>query len=157
MGKHMEVEYRAATEDDLEPVASLYRQWEREGSTRGLIADTSEDLRSRIGPYFIVAYLAHQITGFAVAREASEYVCVFPAGASYLVLDDLYVHPDHRGHGIASAIVTAIMESGKQRGVGRFITYSANKDWERTLEFYGKFGFGVWSFALFLDDAGSAT
>ena len=146
MGKHMQVEYRAATEDDLEQVASLYRQWEIEGCTRGLTAGTSEDLRSRLGPYFIVASLAHHITGFAIARESSEYVCVLPAGESYLLLDDLYVHPDHRGHGIASALVTTIMETGKQRGVHRFITYSANKDWQRTLEFYGRIW--VWRVVL---------
>ena len=156
MGKHLQVEYRAATEDDLERVASLYRLWEIECCTRGLTADTSGDLRSRLGPYFIVASFADHITGFAIARETSEYVCVFPAAESYLVLDDLYVHPDHRGHGIASALVAAIMETGRQRGVHRFITYSANKDWQTTLEFYRRLGFGMWSFALFLDEAGSA-
>ena len=152
----MQVEYRRATEEDLEQVAILYGQWEREGPTRGLIADTSEDLRIRMGPYFLVAYLNDRIIGFSIAREISEDVCVFPAGEGYLVLDDLYVAPGYRGKGIGSALVRAIMEIGRCRGVHRITTYSANKDWQPTLKFYEKFGFEVWSLALFLDCAGAA-
>ena len=95
----MKYEYRDAAEDDLEKVAALYCDWESEDCTRGLVADTNEDLRRRLGPHFILASDADgRIVGFAIAEESSEHACVFPRDASYLVLHELYVTPDSRGH-----------------------------------------------------------
>ena len=154
----MKFRYRDATEDDLEKVAALYRDWESEDCTRGLVADTNEDLRRRLGPHFILASDAGgRIVGFAIAEESSEHACVFPRDESYLVLHELYVTHDSRGNGIGSALVAAILQSGKSRGIQRFTTYSANKDWQPTLAFYRKFGFGMWSFSMFLDEAPTIT
>ena len=154
----MEFNFRNATRDDLGKVAALYRDWVSEASTRGLVADTADDLHRRLGPHFILAtHTDDRIVGFAIAEVSSEHVCVFCRGESYLVLHDLYVTPDSRGQGVGSALVDAILQSGRARGIYRFTTYSANKHWQPTLEFYRELGFEVWSFSLFLDETLTST
>ncbi len=154
----MEFNFRNATRDDLGKVAALYRDWVSEALTRGLVADTTDDLRHRLGPHFILAtHTDGHIVGFAIAEVSSEHVCVFSRGESYLVLHELYVTPDSRGQGVGSALVDAILQSGRARGIHRFTTYSANKHWQPTLEFYRELGFEVWSFALFLDETLTST
>ncbi|RKU28522.1 hypothetical protein C6499_09955 [Candidatus Poribacteria bacterium] len=145
--------FRNATKDDLDKVAALYRDWVSEAATRGLVADTVDDLLCRLGPHFILATNKDsRIVGFAIAEVSLEHLCIFPRGENYLVLHDLYVTPDNRGQGIGSALVAAILQSGRTRGVHRFTTYSANRDWQRTLDFYRELGFEAWSFSLFLDE-----
>lgn len=154
----MEFNFRNATRDDLGKVAALYRDWVSEALTRGLVADTTDDLRHRLGPHFILAtHTDGHIVGFAIAEVSSEHICVFSHGESYLVLHELYVTPDSRGQGVGSALVDAILQSGRARGIHRFTTYSANKHWQPTLEFYRELGFEVWSFALFLDETLTST
>lgn len=154
----MEFNFRNATRDDLGKVAALYRDWVSEALTRGLVADTTDDLRHRLGPHFILAtHTDGHIVGFAIAEVSSEHVCVFSRGESYLVLHELYVTPDSRGQGVGSALVDAILQSGRTRGIHRFTTYSANKHWQPTLEFYRELGFEVWSFALFFDETLTST
>lgn len=154
----MEFNFRNATRDDLGKVAALYRDWVSEALTRGLVADTTDDLRHRLGPHFILAtHTNGHIVGFAIAEVSSEHVCVFSRGESYLVLHELYVTPDSRGQGVGSALVDAILRSGRAHGIHRFTTYSANKHWQPTLEFYRELGFEVWSFALFLDETLTST
>ena len=154
----MEFNFRIATRDDLGKVAALYRDWVSEAPTRGLVADTADDLRHRLGPHFILATDTDgRIVGFAIAEVSSEHVCVFSCGESYLVLHDLYVTPDSRGQGIGSALADAILQSGRARGIHRFTTYSANKHWQPTLDFYRELGFEVWSFSLFLDETLTST
>ena len=144
--------FRNATKNDLDKVAALYRDWVSEDVTRGLVADTVDDLLCRLGPHFIVAtHKDGSIVGFAIAEISSEHICVFPRGENYLILHDLYVTPDSRGQGIGSALVDAILQSGRTCGIHRFTTYSANMAWQPTLDFYHKRGFGMWSFSLFLD------
>ena len=154
----MEFNFRNATQDDLDRVAALYGDWVSEDATRGLVADTVDDLLCRLGPHFILATdKDDRIVGFAIAEVSSEHLCVFPRGVSYLVLHDLYVTPDSRGQGIGSALVAAILQSGRTRGIHRFTTYSANKHWQPTLDFYRELGFEAWSFSLFLDETALST
>ncbi|MCY3552081.1 MAG: hypothetical protein OXH39_16590 [Candidatus Poribacteria bacterium] len=61
-------------------MAALYRDWVAEATTRGLVADTVDDLLSRLGPHFILATDKDGcIVGFAIAEVSSEYLCIFPA------------------------------------------------------------------------------
>ncbi|MCY3740975.1 MAG: GNAT family N-acetyltransferase [Candidatus Poribacteria bacterium] len=149
---------RNATTHDLDKVAALYRDWVSEASTHGLVADTADDLLCRLGPHFILATGKDgRIVGFAIAEVSSEHLCIFPRGENYLVLHDLYVTPDSRGQGVGSVLVTAILQSGETRGIHRFTTYSANKDWQRTFNFYRELGFEIWSLSLFLDKTPTST
>ena len=150
--------FRNATKDDLDKVAALYRDWVSEATTLGLVADTVGDLLCRLGPHFILATAKDShIVGFAIAEVSSEHLCIFPRGEKYLVLHDLYVTPDSRGQGIGSTLVAAILQSGRTRGIHRFTTYSTNKHWQSTLDFYREFGFEAWSFSLFLDETSIST
>ncbi len=149
----MEFNLRNATTDDLDEVAALYHDWVCEDVTRGLVADTVDALLCRLGPHFIVATdKDERVVGFASAEVSSEHICVFPRGENYLVLYDLYVTPDSRGQGIGSGLVGAVLQSGRAKGIHRFTTYSANKHWQPTLDFYQEFGFEMWSFSLFLNE-----
>ena len=76
----MEFNFRNATQDDLDQVAALYRDWVSEAVTRGLVADTVDELLYRLGPHFILATdKDDRVVGFAIAEVSSEHLCVFPA------------------------------------------------------------------------------
>ena len=68
----------------------------------------------------VVATSGGSVVGFAHYRELSD---TFTAGASW-VLDDLYVHPEHRSSGAATALIDAVAERAASDGGGtlRWIT-----------------------------------
>ena len=63
-----EIHIRLCHIADLDAVAGLYRQWEAKGITWGLTAETVEDLRARLGPFFLVAERGGEIVGFIAGR-----------------------------------------------------------------------------------------
>ncbi len=70
-------------------------------------------------------------------------------GEEYLSLDQLYVHPDHRGRGVGSQLVAKLFAAAQAHGIDRHLVFSANTDWPRTLGFYRKHGFRPWFFMMF--------
>jgi len=68
----------------------------------------------------VVATSGGSVVGFAHYRELPD---TFTAGASW-VLDDLYVHPEHRSSGAATALIDAVAERAASDGGGtlRWIT-----------------------------------
>jgi GNAT superfamily N-acetyltransferase len=64
------------------------------------------------------------VIGFAHYRQLPD---TFTAGAAWF-LDDLYVHPDHRGSGTAEALIDAVAERAASDGGGtlRWITAEDN-------------------------------
>ena len=84
-------------------------------------------------------------------REAAGYAIYFYTFSSFvgrkgIWLDDLYVRPPFRKHGLGRALMEAVARVGVERGCGRFEWSALN--WNKTaLEFYEKLGakaLGTW-------------
>ena len=144
------VTYRLATHDDIGVVVVLSQEWAQEGCTRGQRATTPDALMAHLGPYFIVgATDSGQIVAFAIGKACTEHACVFPRGETYLLLSEVFVSGGFRRQGIGTGLVTALMQSARDQGIRYFTTYTANRNWERTLGFYARFGFQVWTVSMF--------
>jgi ribosomal protein S18 acetylase RimI-like enzyme len=144
---------RPATEADLAAVAELHRLWEQEGTVRGLVADTVEDLRAQLGPLFLVAETpAGRIVAFAVGiirRAGPKHAAALRPGTRYVDLYSLYVAARWRRRGLGSRLVKAVLEGAERAGVHRAMVYSCAVDWRRAAEFYERHGFHMWGFQMF--------
>lgn len=74
-----------------------------------------------------------------VQAVASESPPVFARGDGVHV-EELWVEPDHRGEGHATALMDAVAAWGRERGAER-VSLSVNADNERAREFYASRGF----------------
>jgi len=142
---------RLCTEQDLPRVAALFARWEAEGSVHGLRAETPEQLRPRMGGFFLVAEAGAEIVGFVIAQAKAEPACVLPAGRPHLEIQDLYVVSAHRRLGIGGRLLGAVMDAAAKAGLSGFTLYSASRDWQAAFRFYERFGFRMWAFQMYKD------
>jgi GNAT superfamily N-acetyltransferase len=126
------VAIRVARAADLDAIRSVYRRasLSNAGDREALLANPDalefdptpvEEGLTR------VALLGTRVVGFATAR---------PTGDA-LELDDLFVDPDVRRRGIATALVREVERQARAAGVTR-VDVTAN---EHALAFYGSVGF----------------
>jgi ribosomal protein S18 acetylase RimI-like enzyme len=152
---------RAAQPDDLHQVVVLTRRWaEEETSTTGHYpVNAAQQLAQRIGSYFWVAERGEAVIGFVLGSSAGQGSSewdyqVVAKGESYLEIDQLYVHPQHRSRGVGSRLVERLREEARSRGINQCVVAPSNREWERTIGFYEKLGFRCWYFRMF---AGAST
>ncbi len=143
---------RPATEGDIRAVARLYRDWEAEGVTLGLRADSEEDLSAKLRGLFLVVCRREEVVGFATGEvrelQAGEWI-VCPAGGRYLDIEDLYVVPDLRSQGIGSVLAKRLMAAAKAEHVEYVAVYSSSQPSSRIVRFYESLGLSVWFVQMF--------
>ena len=90
-GLPIKIEYRRATQVDIEEILKLQNAWSCENITFGYHADTAINLSSRLKDFFYVAECEIGIIGFisATVHEASE-IAVMETGEKYIEIDDVY-------------------------------------------------------------------
>jgi len=136
---------RLCQKEDLPAVLALQRQWVKEDVTYGLVEAKPEELRTCLGPYFLVADRNGSIVGFIIGSEGrSDGVAVIPKGERYVEIGDLYVVPALRGQGVGRKLIEKLEETVRSDGIERLLIYSASKDVDRILKFYRSCGFRSW-------------
>jgi ribosomal protein S18 acetylase RimI-like enzyme len=101
-------------------------------------------------PYLLVAEANSEVIGLISGSiHSSEGTAVIPAGESYLAIDDLYVSPEFRRHGMGSGLITQLLAQAKQQGVAYALLYSVAKDIRSILRFYERHGFQSWYVQMF--------
>ena len=148
---------RLARQEDLAAVVTLTQQWavEPPPSTTGHYAyNTEEQLEPHLGQYFWVAEEEGEAVGFLLGSRngdgsRSMHYQVLEKGEDHLSLDQVYVHPDWRNHGIGSQLVACFRAAAEEAGVSCCLLLSQNADWTQTLRFYQKNGFRPWFFTMF--------
>lgn len=143
-----QIQVRPCTTGDLTALARLSHEWEAEGCTRGLVADSVEDFSSWLDDYLVCAVHESEVVGYGRGVVTTDHLCVVPKGEAYLVLQDLFVAAKYRGQGIGSAILSKMLSVATDAGIEHFTTHTANRDLERTLAFYREHGFEAWSISM---------
>jgi GNAT superfamily N-acetyltransferase len=141
----MNVTIRQAGDADVPSVHELYMQWVTDRITHGLVQAEPDYFSNRLGAFFLVAVHDKDIIGFVTGTEhKSDGLAVIPEGERYLEVDDLYVVPEHQHQGVGSRLIEAIENKAKAAGISRFLIYSASKDIQGILRFYGQHGYKSW-------------
>jgi L-amino acid N-acyltransferase YncA len=73
------------------------------------------DVQSRGWP-FLVADDGDMIIGYAYATQIRDR-----PGYRYTCEDSIYVHPDHVGQGLGSALLTALIDASRDAGFGQMV------------------------------------
>jgi ribosomal protein S18 acetylase RimI-like enzyme len=97
--------------------------------------------------YKFVAELDGRVLGLAcgnLKQNDGSSSAVMPEKASYLELEELYVHPEHRQQGIGKSLLRELMAAAKKDGASRALVYSANRDSKAIIDFYALSGFKPW-------------
>lgn len=125
-------------------VAELLQELGAEGreyvgsETRKVRADLTTHLAS--GSY--VTLLARDNAGEAVGVITISQAFAIYAGGEYGVIDEMYVRPAHRGHGIGRQLLARAVELASERGWGRLSVTAPQGDIERiAARFYERHGF----------------
>lgn len=131
---------RAATPDDVSEIATLIRELaEYERLTDAVVLD-ERDLREHLfgaRPYVeaLIAERGGAVVGFALFFHNYSTFLAKPG----LYLEDIFVRPEHRGHGLGKALLAEIARIAVERRCGR-VEWSV-LDWnEPSIAFYRSLG-----------------
>jgi len=144
------VTIRLATADDLPALGDLEDHWGREEITWGFTRATPEELAAAVQAGCFVAEAGGKVVGYASSSlHTSDGLAVVPKGTRYLVLDNLYVLPEHRDVGVGRRLMDAVEERARKEGAKAILVYTATKDTRRITRFYESCGFTTWFVQLF--------
>ena len=149
-----QVRIRACTQDDIDAVLGLERQWEQEDIAYGDFNPMSREayvaILERFPDYFLVAESDGQLVGYIHASvHHDKSVEVIPAQEPYVAIEDIYVQPDFRDRDIGGALLERIFEIAQQQGIQRFIVGTLSKETDKILRFYRSHGFTPWRIQFF--------
>jgi GNAT superfamily N-acetyltransferase len=138
---------RPAQPGDVPSIVQLIRELaEYERDPAAAVATEADLLRDGFGAapryYCLMALWEEEVAGFALYfHNYSTWL-----GRRGLYLEDLFVRPRFRGHGIGKALLVELARTAVREGCGRFQWQVL--DWnEPALQFYEKLGarrFGEW-------------
>jgi len=146
---------RIATPVSLERILPLFRAYQAYYST----LTTADEAKTR---RFLAELLANPEAGFAVLAESDQAIVGFATGfftvsgvlAERMVhLGDLYVLPEHRHQGIATALIDRVTEEARARGIGlvRWLSVATNTEIN---QWYASLSTTNGDFKLFLKPTG---
>jgi len=152
--KHPVVLHLAAP-GSLEKILPLFRAYQEHYSA----LTSADETKTR---RFLLELLAKPEAGFAVTAESEGKVVGFATGfftvsgvlAEHMVhLGDLYVIPEYRHQGIATALINRVTEEARARGIGlvRWLSVAANTELN---QWYASLGATSGDFKLFLKPTG---
>lgn len=145
---------RKAERADVDQLIRLSKLWAVEGCTRGYPAfDKGGDRPEKwfTSGYIWVAELGDTIVGFVAGVAKNGHGQHFNSdGERYLHIHEVYVEPGHRGDGVGSCLVEAILSNAKSDGIQRSLVASGNDDWENTYRFDARHGFQMLSMQMYL-------
>jgi GNAT superfamily N-acetyltransferase len=145
-----ETSIRQATPSDLPALNELENHWRQEEITWGFVQATPEELASAVQAGCYVAEAGGKVIGYAsCSLHTSEGLAVIPKGVQYLVLDNLYVLPEHRDAGLGRQLMDAVEKRAREEGAKAILVYTATKDTRRIARFYEGCGFTTWFVQLF--------
>lgn len=140
---------RPMVPEDWEAVAALSAQWESEAITYGFSSNALADLKN------VQAWIAlwdGHLAGYLLARSyRSTGMCsVMLPDSPCLEIEELYVAPAYRRHGLGKRMFQAMRDAARQEGISFLTLTAANRDNHPLLRLYQQeLGMTLWSARLF--------
>ena len=140
------ISYQPFNTSHTNGVLKLSQEWFRENITFGIMPDTAEDVAAYQNEYFHVALDGENVVGYITAEiiEGNEYN-VFPRGANYLRVNDLYIAKEYRSRGIGEKLLSIVEQAADENKVQHIYISSATKDADAVRRFYQRNGYGIWT------------
>ena len=136
-------------EELLEKLIQLSGDWESENSTYGYRKNDRSDIE---GNRTFLAEIDGVIVGYLFGRteHAERSRSIMPDGTVYFEVEELYVVPERRCHGIGSALFRFAELQAKSEGVSFLMLSTATKNYRQIMHFYiEEMGMEFWSARLF--------
>ncbi|MDD6526369.1 MAG: GNAT family N-acetyltransferase [Oscillospiraceae bacterium] len=145
--------YRQFEKTYADDIYKLQNEWVKENITYGYYADSCDEIIDYNKEYCYVAIHEKQIIGYVTAEmrvnDGSGYMNVFPKGADFLQMNDLYVSPAYRSNHIGERLLSLVEEKAKENNIEHFYLSSATKDAEAVRRFYQRNGYRIWTTVFF--------
>ena len=145
--------YRQFEKNYADDIYKLQNEWVKENITYGYYADSCDEIIDYNKEYCYVAIHEKQIIGYVTAEmrvnDGSGYMNVFPKGADFLQVNDLYVSPAYRSNHIGEKLLSLVEEKAKENNIEHFYLSSATKDAEAVRRFYQRNGYRIWTTVFF--------
>lgn len=134
----------------VETVEKLQQEWAQENITYGVAAGTQQQIAEAITPYCFVLKDEQKIIGYLMAeiRKENEY-CVFPHGADFIEVHDLYIAKNYRSCGLGKELLCHCEKEAQKNGIKYVLLSSATKDAEAVRNFYTNNNYTVWTTQFF--------
>jgi 8-oxo-dGTP diphosphatase len=146
----MNIIIKQFTSEYAEAVVKLQQQWVYENITYGFIAEAVESVLTLPNDYFYIALDGETVVGYVTAEviRHNEYN-IFPAGADYLQINDLYVKAEYRNAHIGEKLLKTAEEAAERNGITHILISSATKDADAVRRFYTRNGYNIWTTCFF--------
>ena len=137
-----------AKQSDIKRLLELSLMWEKEESCYGYRANTEDDLKDR---YILAAYDDELIAYVFGKEEIQEtQTSVIDKNMHYFEIEELYVHPLYRSHGIGKQLMESLEKELKKKGLEMMVLSTATKNWKAIMHFYiDEIGMNFWSARLY--------
>ncbi|MCL2364245.1 MAG: GNAT family N-acetyltransferase [Defluviitaleaceae bacterium] len=142
--------YEIMNSEHVEGVCKLHNEVAAEEIIFGVVPVTAEQIGAMLTPYCFVLKDRTEIVGFLLAelRHDSEF-CVFPKGASYIEVHDLFIDKHYRSRGLGKTLLRHCEHEARNNGIQHMSLSSATKNAEAIRRFYTDSDYTVWTTHFF--------
>ena len=142
--------YETMKKEYLNDVEKLQQEWASEDITYGVVAGTPQQIAEAMTPYCFVLKDEQKIVGYLLAelRRENEF-CIFPDGASFIEVNDLFITKDYRSRGLGKMLLHHCEEEARKNGIEYVLLASATKDAGAIRNFYTSNDYTIWTTQFF--------
>ena len=137
-----------AKQSDIKRLLELSLMWEKEESCYGYRANTEDDLQD----CYILAAYDDELIAYIYGKEEvqDKQTSVIDKNMHYFEIEELYVHPSYRSHGIGKQLMESLEKELKKKGLEMMMLSTATKNWKAIMHFYiDEIGMNFWSAKLY--------
>ena len=137
-----------AKQSDIKRLLELSLMWEKEESCYGYRANTEDDLQD----CYILAAYDDELIAYIYGKEEvqDKQTSVIDKNMHYFEIEELYVHPSYRSHGIGKQLMESLEKELKKKGLEMMMLSTATKNWKAIMHFYiDEIDMNFWSARLY--------
>lgn len=146
----MNITYKQFSAEYTGAVLALQHAWVYEDITYGVVNESEEDILGYANDYFYIAVDGEKVVGYITAEVlGGNKYNLFPIGADYLQVSDLYILKEYRSKKIGEELLSLVEKKAYESGIKHIFITSATKDADAIRKFYTQNGYGIWTTMFF--------